>query len=238
MNKPKTFFIVLVLFSLSGQLLNAQLNVKSYAEIGSNNANGLNLKSSLSGNYEYKEFILGFGSELDFLGTTEKFLSANKVNFSKKLTLEKSTYTINTFLLQNAFSDYVQEFNWGVFTERYWDHFALTIGTSFRIYHLNNPDYEGTKANVYENWNLIYDLHYMLKPLGNDWNAGIGIRNMDHFLINQETNPFVYLDGKYALNKKFELNGNITYKSAGLFNLSVNYFGFFTRFGLIWKLDI
>jgi hypothetical protein len=48
----------------------------------------------------------------------------------------------------------------------------------------------------------------------------------------------IYLNGIYNLNNHIQLLGEIWLKSSGAFNLSVNYFGFFARAGILWKIDI
>jgi len=84
----------------------------------------------------------------------------------------------------------------------------------------------------------MYLIGYNLKPIDHDWNVGITITNVDHFIINQETNPVFYLHGKYQVSKPLTLFGEWWYKSAEAFNISVNHFGFFFRTGLVWKVDL
>ena len=62
--------------------------------------------------------------------------------------------------------------------------------------------------------------------------------NIDNFLINQDTNPMLFLQGKYQVTAPLTLYIEPWYQSAGSLNLSANYFGFFIRTGLIWKLDV
>jgi hypothetical protein len=72
--------------------------------------------------------------------------------------------------------------------------------------------------------------------MDNIWNIGFSFTNIDYFIINQETNPVINLQGKYDVSKSLTLFLESWYKSSGAFNLSVNSFGFFFRTGVLWKI--
>jgi len=83
---------------------------------------------------------------------------------------------------------------------------------------------------------LLYLLGYYLKPQEHNWNVGINVTNIDYYLLNQSTNPLFYLQGEYRPTERMSLFAEAWYKSAGAFNISVNYFGYLFRSGLLWKL--
>ncbi|MCD6597395.1 MAG: hypothetical protein J7L04_06895, partial [Bacteroidales bacterium] len=120
-------------------------------------------------------------------------------------------------------------------------HFIIRIGTNFKTYALNKKaisNYEiDTDTKIKENWNLMYSFSYYLKSFDNLWNVGISITNFDYFIINQETNPVFNLNAWYKPGTPLKLFIETWYKSSGAFNLSVNYFGFFVRTGIIWNIQ-
>ena len=135
-----------------------------------------------------------------------------------------------------------KESNWGILANIERKHFTWKLGTEFRTYHvtkeaIENFDIESNK-NLHENWNMMYLLGYNLYPADNLWNIGIAITNIDHFIINQETNPMFFLQGKYKVSLPLTIYFESWYKSAGTLNISANYFGFLFRTGLIWELDL
>ena len=94
-------------------------------------------------------------------------------------------------------------YDWGILAYLELKHFTFKLGTEFRTYHITQKaseeyDIESNK-NLHENWNIMYLAGYNLKPIDNKWNIGIAITNIDYFLINQDINPMLYLQGKYRV---------------------------------------
>ena len=134
----------------------------------------------------------------------------------------------------------MNETNWGAFLDMEQGHFILKLGTGFRTYSYSKRTAEfygfDESSGIRENWNLLYLFGYQVKSPDNPWNIGLSITNIDHFTISQETNPVFNVHGRYKPTPHLTLFGEGWYKSAGAFNLSVNYFGFFFRTGIAWDI--
>ena len=48
----------------------------------------------------------------------------------------------------------------------------------------------------------MYSFSYFLKPTDENWNVGLSVTNIDHFVINQETNPVMNLCGLYNASSR------------------------------------
>jgi hypothetical protein len=83
----------------------------------------------------------------------------------------------------------------------------------------------------------MYSFNFFLKPTDEQWNVGLSVTNIDHYIINQETNPVFNLQGFYKLKSPVKLFAQAWYKTAGITNLNLNYFGFFLRTGIIWNIN-
>jgi hypothetical protein len=83
----------------------------------------------------------------------------------------------------------------------------------------------------------MYSFSYSIKPTTHKWNAGITVTNFDHFMINQETNPYVNLKGFFKICSPVRIFAEAWYKTAGALNMSSNYFGFLLRGGIVWNLN-
>jgi hypothetical protein len=83
----------------------------------------------------------------------------------------------------------------------------------------------------------MYSFSYTLNPFEYVWNIAMTVTDIDHFLINQETNPVFNLKGSYRLTTPVCLFAEAWYKSSGITNLELNHFGFTIRTGLTWNFN-
>ena len=75
-----------------------------------------------------------------------------------------------------------------------------------------------------------------MKDRDANWNVGIGITNRDYFVINQASNPMIYLDGKYIIQSQLTLFAEMWLLNAGVMNISANNYGAFLRTGILWNI--
>jgi hypothetical protein len=229
--------VFLLLYSVH---MKAQLKSTIYTDWGSTNvSDGLFIKTAVLGQYSFDKYSTTGGLQFDVRNPFQKVFTGASLHLSRQFTLRSIPLEPEIFYMLNAFSTTLHENNWGALLKLNQNHFSYKIGTHFRTYRItaNAASEYGIEENrsVSEKWNLLYYIHYHLKKTDANWNAGLTATNIDHFMINQETNPVFYMNGLYKLTKPLALFGEIWYKSAGSLNISVNYFGFFIRTGIIWQ---
>lgn len=243
--KPATYAFIFIIIALDGWGVKAQsiTRLSAYMDAGENNVSqGFYMKTAVLGSYQKGKYVLNAGGQLDIINSGDKIFTGSKFMGGRVFSIKNFDFQIHGLFMYNSISENVFETNWGVLSKVERKHFHYQLGTNFRAYHLPrqvrkeyNPDVEN---KIKENWNLIYLIAYNLKPDDYIWNVGITVTNIDHFILSQETNPMINLHGRYRISDPIMLYAESWYKSAGALNISVNYFGFFFRLGLIWKIDL
>lgn len=221
--------------------LRAQVTVNGYMDMGATQvSDGFYLKGAIITEYGTGKWRVGGGIQADLVNRYGGSFSGLGLNASRRVFLKDIPVEIRGSFLWNSHSGLLNETNWGVLANVRKSHLNLTLGNEFRSFHFKKSVVEKygyeEGEHIRENWNLVYNIGYYLRTPESKWDLGLSITNLDHFLVNQETNPFFKLDGRYGLGPSLDLSLATWYKSAGSFNLSVNYFGFFIRTGLIWEL--
>lgn len=235
------FILLIALFAFSNG--KAQFRISSYIDIGSNNvSDGIFLDAAGLASYQFGKNQFDAGFQLNLLQIENPFFSGTNFKYGREIQIKEFSFEIQALFMLNRFSEFMYEYDWGVLFKTEQKHFKYLFGPSFRTYaitHNGIDTYEiDPSNNLHENWNFMYLIAYNLKEVESDWNVGLTLTNIDYFIINQETNPIFNVHGSYKLSQPITLFAEAWYKSAGAFNLSVNYFGFFFRTGIIWKLDI
>jgi hypothetical protein len=230
--------LVFILVSLTSA---AQHEVTFYTDLGCNNAScGRYIKTAALSGYRTKKNSFEAGIQTDVI---EKIrvsgisLSASQVYWIKRIPLE-----IEGFISLTNPSELLIETDWGVKAIMSRNHFEMFLGTDFRSFRLTKqyPDnYEtgGKSLKFHEVYNIIYSFSYQLRPRGSNWNIGAALTNVDHFMIYQETNPEILLNGSYNFNSRISIYTQVWYKSAGVTNLVPNNYGFIFRTGITWKIN-
>ncbi len=238
----RTFLFFILFFIASYTAAQPEVNV--YADIGKNNVSeGLFIKSAVRGQYHFKKYIFQSGIQFDLISNAEKTLNGFNIDTGREFLLNNFQLNWHIFYLWTGISELLRETNFGTVLKHQWDHFEILLGTNFRTYAytkkaIKHYEFDQESAvKIHENWNLMYAFSWNLKPFGNNWNLGISLTDVDHFNISQETNPLMYLHGIYRLTPKLDLFSEAWYKTAGAFNLNVNYFGFFIRTGILWDIE-
>ncbi len=227
---------------MSGIILIAQPQVTAYTDLGQTSvSDGLFIKTAGLGRYKFGKNRVEAGFQFDLKSNNENTISGYSISASRELLIKNFPFEVQGFYILTPFSDIFRETNWGVMLNIKRDHFVLRIGTNFRTFAFTQKAIEyyelQESSKIHENWNLMYSFAYYIKPLENYWNIGLSITNIDHFIINQETNPVFNIRALYEVSSPINLFVESWYKSAGAFNLSVNYFGFFFRTGIIWDIN-
>jgi len=239
----KTNLTISIFFSvlcfITGRNLMAQTQVSVYTDLGRNNvSDGLFIKTAGFAQYQFGKYKCEAGIQVDFKSNNEKVLSGYNFKLSRNCLIRNFPLEVESFYILTPFSYLLHETNWGLLINIKLIHFAIIAGTDFRTLTITESFEEiSTNNKMHERWNLMYSFSYYLKPLDNPWNISLSITDIDNFVINQESNPVINLRTSYEPGSRLNLFIESWYKSAGAFNLASNYFGFFFRTGIIWKIN-
>jgi hypothetical protein len=238
----RILFIYLFLICCINSL--AQPELTFYNDVGKNNASqGLYIKSATLGNYTFGKYMVGTGFQFDLKSSNKNVFSGYRINASRDFVIKGIPIELQGFWIWTTFAEILGETDWGASLNMRHNHFETTIGTNFRTYTYRKKAIEeyGIAKNaskIHETFNMMYSFTYYLKPTDDQWNVGLSMTNIDYFIINQETNPVFDLRGSYKPRPPLCLYVQAWYKTAGAFNLEVNYFGFFIRTGIIWDINL
>jgi len=236
-------FLFLSIFLLTGITLYAQPILTGYADIGSNNiSEGLFIKTGTLGSFQSGKNTIGAGGQWDLFSNIERVITGLYLYTQRTLSIKDFKVNLKGFYSWSGFSKLLKETNLGIVAHHRRDHMEFQLGNNFRTYAYTqkaidqyDPE-DNAPVKIHENWNLMYMFAYYLKPSDNPWNLRVSVTSFDHFLINQETNPVVNLMGSVDIKPELVIFSEAWYKTSGAFNLNVNYFGFFLRTGIIWKI--
>ncbi|MBN2214574.1 MAG: hypothetical protein JW723_10040 [Bacteroidales bacterium] len=221
----------------------SQLSLTGYLEGGKNAVyNNYYLSCSALPSCEIRDFKLESGFSWTFADQKENRFEGCFIRTSKDVFLFKSNAIgLAGFYLWKPFSFELREVNWGVLTTLTTGHFQFLLGNNHRTYRYSDKsrnlnEFSGESLKITEPWNLVYEVRYALNNNDKPWNLAAALTNIDYFLINQETNPMFHLLATYSVFGHTDMFLDIWYKNAGMFNMKVNYFGYFIRLGLQWKI--
>ena len=237
----RVLFINLILFYSIN--LAAQPGLLIYTDAGRNNVSqGYFIKYATICYYKFGKNKVQTGFQTDLRKGNKNGFSGYAIDISRELMVKGIPLELKGFFIRTTPSAILYETNWGPLLKLRHNRFEIEVGTNFRTYSINNQaiseyqiDRNATK--VHEIYNFMYSFCYYLKPTDEHWNVGISVTNIDHFVINQETNPVFNLNGLYKLNTPVCLFAQAWYKCAGVTNLELNHFGFFFRTGIIWNIN-
>jgi hypothetical protein len=240
--KLKTSGVLFILFiTITGMNMAAQPGLTIYADGGKNIiSDGMFIRSALLGNYKSGKNQMTAGLQTNLINGNNIVLSGFCINASREFKIKNTLLALNGFWLWTASSELLQETNYGCFISMKQKHFEWQLGTNLRTYSFRSramaefPIEEGD-SKIHENFNLMYSFSYNLKPSDHRWNTGLTVTNIDYFLINQETNPYINLHGSYRISSPVSLFAEAWYKNAGSLNMSTNYIGFVIRGGIKWN---
>ena len=221
----------------------AQPGLTFYTDVAKNSiSDGLFIKSAFLGYYKSGNYQLKAGLQTNLVNCNNITLSGYRVDGSREFKIKNTLLGVHGFWTRTYASRIIQETNYGCALSMNRPHFDMLIGTNFRMYSFRKnalKDYQiGNNATkIHENFNLMYSFGYNLKPSDYKWNAGVTLTNIDYFMINQETNPYLNLKGYFKISSPVSLFAEGWYKNAGVTNISSNYFGFVIRGGVQWNFN-
>jgi hypothetical protein len=235
--------LLIFLTIIQGLNISAQPELTVFADASKNVlSDGATLRSVIIGSYRLGNNRIDAALRANVENGNNTVLSGYSINGSREFRIKNFPFSINGFWLWIAPSDILKETDYGCFISMKQKHFEMKIGTSFRTYGFRKKaieDFpiENGETKIHEKFNTIYSIAYNLRPSYSRWNTGVTLTNIDYFLINQETNPYLNLHMSYKLSSPVKLFAEAWYKNAGFLNMSSNYFGYAIKIGLIWKIN-
>jgi hypothetical protein len=220
----------------------AQFQLQGSTELGHTNVSeGMYLRSSLKGTYSMDQFKIQSAIQNELISYNSSFISGFNAAANYRFNLQSYPLQAKLLFLQNILSNYVSERNYAALLSTDKQKLNVTLGLGFKTigftkYARKHASISSNKS-INENFNLLYDLNYSFLKSYIAWELKLGLSNFDEFTINQATNPMLFANAAYKINNKLQLTTDICYKTAGSFNLHVNYFGFYIRPGIIWKIN-
>jgi hypothetical protein len=233
--------LFILLITVARMNLSAQSGLTVYADAGDYTiSDGLFMRSALLGHYRSGKNQLEAGVLTNLINSNNIVLSGYCINGSREFRIKNTFLELTGFWLWTASSELLQETNYGCFISIKQKHFEMQLGTNCRTYSFRRKAMQEfpikeDNSKIHENFNLMYSFSYNLKPFDSRWNTGLTLTNTDHFLINQETNPYINVHGSYNVSSPVCLFAEVWYKNAGSLNMSTNYFGFVIRGGVKWN---
>lgn len=219
-----------------------QERIQVQVEAGQHNASaGLFVRSLARGAYNPGPYRFEAGVQLDLKSNNPRTFSGLDLGISREFLAGAFPFTLKAFFMLNRFSEILFETNWGATASTgKLEHWLFEIGTSFKTYSVNSSftgpsASDGSGRSLHENFNLVYTITAYLKPRNHPWNIGLACTNLDYYLVNQSTNPFFNLQGRYRTEKGLTFLLESWYKQAGMLNISANHFGYFFRGGIAWE---
>lgn len=238
----RTLLFIVFLF-LIGFPISAQHQVSVHADLGSTTMNStIYLQTALTGKSTIKSFFAEYGLLVNCLDNLKSGYSSSFISGGKSFTLHKNKLNALAYYLHSYPSSTLREENFGLKLTYETSHWDIMVGNNSKRYVLRNdfksqlPIEQQEDHKIYEWRNALYRICYKMKPEDYLWNFKAGVTNADFFLINQGTNPMIFAEYNYTLLENLKLNCSIFYKGAGSMNLQADYFGYFIRTGIQWKI--
>lgn len=225
------FFSIFLLVSLH---VKSQFSSTIAVESGENYASSGyygNINGGVS--YQFQDWQIATAAGITLSRAKENVLNALKFDVLRDFTIKEIPFKAEVFYQWRPYSGRLHEHDAGLLLHYNPKRFELQLGANTRIYKIPNS-YASvnhyTEQTVWEIFNLMYKASYN-QALSEQFNLKFTATNFDVFNIQQETNPMLIMSLGYALLKHAKLALDIGYLQAGLFNMRVNYFGYFTRLG-------
>jgi hypothetical protein len=220
----------------------AQPALTIYTDVGSNNvSHGLSIKSVALAQLIYGKYRIETGIQYNIRDNSKKSFSGYEINASRDFLIHHFPFRAEGFCIWTRPSDILREANLGALLQMRHNRFEMLIGTNFNKYYYSKQavrKYEIARSaeKIHEVFNMMYSFSCNLKRTDENWNAGLTLTNIDHFLISQETNPLINLHVSIQAGRRIRLFTEAWYKCAGITNMELNHFGYNINTGLIWKL--
>lgn len=237
---PILFVIIFFWYGLVSQCF-GQMHLSGIIDAGHTTSLGAYGSCSLMADYRYDRIGVRFGISALPSSKRETFLNGIYIQGEYVFRVIDRPLTLKAKYLWKPISDEIREMNLAMAVDYALEHWYFLLGNNYRRYGLRSSyrkshGYDRSESTITEPWNLMYAVSYQVFASGHKWNLSGTVTNIDYFHMAQETNPMFKLKGTYKPKSRLDLFVESWYKNAGLFNIQVNYYGFFFRFGVEWNI--
>jgi hypothetical protein len=234
---------IALLCILTNMLCHAQQSSHSLScDVGrSPLAEGVYVKPALQTQYVLGDYAASMGFQWTFSRADRKNFSGWQASIGKEYRIREFPVSVTLFTLINPYSDLLREVNFGFLLGHQRDHLLVRFGNASRVYGLKKKAFAATgidpdpSLRIIEYRNFTYRFVGYLNKMDREWNIGTGISNMDHFRVQQETNPMLMITGYKRILPELTVNTDMVLQNAGMSNLSAEIYGFYGRIGITWK---
>lgn len=238
MFKSTVVLLILYLVSFHG---NAQLSGEFSLGTG-NNYTSIGQYGKLFGQIAYQTDGWSFSSAAGavFSHARENKFDALRLSVARDFSIKDKPYAAKIFYQRTPFSTRMNEHDAGIVFIRNTNRWYFNVGANTRCYQLTHKyaDAHSYSANnLWEPVNAMYKVTYHI-PIQQKYECNISVANFDDFIIEQETNPFLMADFRCQVSEKSKLYLSMMYQQAGLFNISVSYFGYYLKAGYVFDINL
>jgi len=238
----QTLLLITCLLLIDFQV-SAQHQASLHADLGSTAMHSsLYLRTALTGKSTFNSYSAQYGVLVHCIDNLKSGYSSSFVSAEREFALKKNKLNALVYYLHSYPSSILGENNFGFKLNYETSHWDLMLGNNSRRYALRKDFRQQLTPEQQQDYkisewrNLLYRICYRIKPEEHLWNLKAGVTNSDFFHISQATNPMLFTEFNYLLNEKLRLNCSVFYKVAGSMNLQADYFGYFIRTGIQWKI--
>jgi len=230
----KQLLIVLFL-SLSLSALTqdkAPISVRTYAEYGYNYTWGNYGGLAIIGNFPINSYFNLEGG----INTNTSNVHAINTRAIVHFPLEVGDLTLeNRYLYRLFLRNNTNDLSAAVLVGYTANHIKASLGFYGRVYgNIYWESHNESVANIMEPFNLIYNIEGQLFKQEHNWNLGLCVSNHDDFQIERMYKPLFTLRGNFIPVEHFNLLAEFVCKPVGIFHGSANFYGIYTRLGLIY----
>ncbi|PLX06296.1 MAG: hypothetical protein C0596_17645 [Marinilabiliales bacterium] len=246
MRKRLAFSISIMIISGILSSVYAQIDLLVFSTVGTNPVdNPVYVNVGNFSQIYYKKVYLNYGFDFNLTQREIRPFNAFQTECAYQFNIKDNALLIGGRYLYKPSTELVKERNLHFYASYNMPHWKIHLGTNFKSFKLNNSYAENLEdqstAILKERPGITYRLQfYLFNRYENERNYNINfmITNIDWFIIEQETNPFVgagfYYDFK---NTNITIYNHLFYQTAGFNNIRVNYFGLYNRIGLKWNIE-
>jgi len=234
--------VILVWF---GMFINGHSQVQLSGTIAAGHTSNLGAFGSYAfmADYRYGQIGARFGISALPSSSREIFLNGIYIQGEYLFQIRERPLTVQAKYLWKPVSHEIREMDIAIALDYSLDHWYFLLGNNYRRYGLRKSfreahGYDRSESSITEPWNLMYTVSYKVFPPEHVWNLSASFTNIDFFQMAQETNPMFNLKGLYTPRPGLDLTLESWYMSAGLFNIQVDYYGFFFRIGIVWTIPV
>lgn len=233
--------LTILMLIFSSLMLTAQVNVGHFNDIGVNRgSDGVFVTSSFIVGYRINNNSFSTIVSTRPIGNNSSFITDYNIAYTRHMTIRDHPVDGSLFFLRNNNSRITFESNLGgIFdiTTRYTVH---KLGVGWRSYSYTRSaadEYSIDDNDVSLNDLRLYALlGAFIKPVGNRWNVGLILTNIDKVRVNNTILPSIVIRGEYEILPNLELYVEPCYNVAGLTTLCLANYGFFFRTGISWSI--